>query len=175
MARQLHRGHGRYIGFAMDAFTNDFAPYPMDLTVSGQEAASTIRWKTLNDSVTKVEVTSLSRRSSTGLHTSMSFSEVELLRGENILVPNHYKGHILGPCVIGVFANGCFFLIREEAVNCIADGGGKERFDSFEGTPRFQGMATMELEWVDDGRYGTGKRVSVKKFSGWGLALDQAY
>ncbi len=36
-------------------------------------------------------------------------------------------------------------------------------------------MATLELEWLTDNSYGLGERVSVRRFVGWGLALDNAF
>ena len=124
LAKQLHHGHGNYVGFAMDAWTNDFVPYPMDLMISKSTSSSnhgdvhnTARWRTLRDSLTHVAVTELTRHQNTKAVTSMSFSEVNLLRGRDILIPNNYKGYFFGRCCIGVFPNGCFFLIRKPQLN----------------------------------------------------------
>ena len=160
LAQQLHWGHGRYMGFSMDAWTNEFLPYPMDITLSNtreeekqqeedheegvaslfnedqteeeehqQQQQSeiennnrnrnsnmhpnTLYWRNLFESWTKIQVTKLTRNTATSAVTEIHFSEVELLRGRDILIPNHYHGFFLGRCCIGVFPNGCFFMIRQ--------------------------------------------------------------
>ncbi|MFV1995586.1 MAG: hypothetical protein ACC661_09120, partial [Verrucomicrobiales bacterium] len=36
-------------------------------------------------------------------------------------------------------------------------------------------MATVELGWISDGQFGVPRRVVIKNFLGWGLALDRAF
>jgi len=119
LAKLLHHGIGEYHGFALDQFTSNFEPYPMHLTVVStlkEGNHHSLRWRTLKDSLTRVHISSKTRNDASKLLDSLLFSEVELLRGRDILVPNHYQGWYCGPAIIGVYPGGSFFLLRKEAM-----------------------------------------------------------
>lgn len=121
LAKSLYTGHGHYLGFSLDFSTYGFEPYPMDLTLSPEfdqdgNSSSRMFWRTLRQSVTRVDMTGSVINRQVGMLESVRFVEAELLAGSNILVPNHYVGFASGPSLIGVYPAGSFFLIRTEAI-----------------------------------------------------------
>ncbi|KAJ3128939.1 hypothetical protein HK098_003036 [Nowakowskiella sp. JEL0407] len=142
-------------GYALDPATNNFLPYPMELTVNStfktvsflQQPASynfnyspgipitTIhfdghcRWSSLRDSLTRSAGTIVLRNGTRFLRENGSiiprfieFQEYELLRGDNIAIPNNYKGVILGNVMIGMYDPGhpsfvgIFIVAMEESI-----------------------------------------------------------
>ena len=116
LAKQLHQGVGSYRGYSLDPLTSTFQPYPMDISFSRQpNDISRIRWRTLRDSITRVDVRERSRNSQ-GELLDVQFVEAELLHGENILIPNAYYGRCQGPYLLGVYPKGAFCTVRSEAM-----------------------------------------------------------
>ncbi|KAJ1554163.1 hypothetical protein HK096_004777 [Nowakowskiella sp. JEL0078] len=126
--QRLDDGRTTWIGFALDPATNNFRPYPLELHVNStfktvliheSETTSTIhfdaccRWASLRDSLTRAAgtMTYISPQrwgQANGFLNKrvMEFQEIELLRGDNIAIPNTYKAVILGPVIIGMYDPG---------------------------------------------------------------------
>ena len=114
--QKLYFGHGIYTGFALDKFTNNYEPYPMVFhhhwTTTHPLAGPTwIHWPTLRNSITRV-TTSYARQQHSDLLRCFPFREIEIVQGEDILVPNDYAALHFGPAIVGnyITSQGAFFL-----------------------------------------------------------------
>jgi len=122
IAKNLHHGVGNYHGFCLDQYTSNFSPYPMHLEIVDRQRQArgghhSLRWRTLGDSMTRVVAEKERRQDGSGDLDYIVFSEVELLQGSDILVPNHYFGWYCGHSIIGVYPGGSFFALRREAIS----------------------------------------------------------
>eukprot|EP00523_Entomoneis_sp_CCMP467_P013628 CAMPEP_0168794116 /NCGR_PEP_ID=MMETSP0725-20121227/15455_1 /TAXON_ID=265536 /ORGANISM="Amphiprora sp., Strain CCMP467" /LENGTH=453 /DNA_ID=CAMNT_0008844953 /DNA_START=13 /DNA_END=1374 /DNA_ORIENTATION=+ len=125
LGQSLFQGWGDYYGFCLDVFTSEFEPYPMHLTIQKPRDVGaqsriphhTLHWRTLRDSKTRVRVEEKLHDTEGNGVWQWRFTEVEILQGSNILVPNSYAAYTLGPALVGVFPIGSFFLLRREAMS----------------------------------------------------------
>ena len=159
--RRLDKGFAGWRGFAFDPLSNWFEPYPMELVFQeakekrvkgivaeaiGREASNIgklddvslvelegfCRWRSLNDSLTKVDGSIVDKGTRVRflkdpatnrlLLRHIIFDETQLIRGTNIAVPNRYYGFLDSFVIIGRFdpgfalARGMFCIVLEESI-----------------------------------------------------------